>query len=397
MEINKKCEELGKRGSAIRELFEYGKKRKLEVGEENVFDFSLGNPSVPCPKEFSEKLIELLQTKDSTFLHGYTSQSGDSGVKAKICEHLQKEYQAELDPDLLYMTCGAAAGLTIAFKAIRSSEQDEIIVFAPHFPEYSVFIEHAGLKKVLSYPDKDMLIDFVDLENKLNHNTKAVLIDSPNNPTGVVYDESIIIRLSKLLKEKSKEYGHPIYLISDEPYRELIYSDKKYPFVTNYYDNSLVIYSFSKSLSLPGERIGYLAVNPKMEDASRVYAAILGAGRSMGFVNAPSLFQHALPYALEMKSNLKAYMENRELLYKGLIELGYEVIYPEGAFYMFVKALEEDANKFMEKAKTLDLLLVSSESFGIKGYVRIAYCVKKETIINSIPRFKKLKEMYGDK
>ncbi|MCQ2087167.1 MAG: pyridoxal phosphate-dependent aminotransferase [Bacilli bacterium] len=392
--VNEKAKKYGGQGSAIRTLFEYGKKRKKIVGPENVFDFSIGNPSTPAPKEFNETLIKIINECDPVLLHSYTSAIGEAKAREAIVDNLNKRYDAGLDRHYVYITCGAAAGLTITLKAIATSEDDEAIVFAPFFPEYTVFIENAGLKEVIVNPDENMLPDFVDLENKITEKTRVIIMDSPNNPTGVVYGEEVIQKLADLLNKKQKEYGHEIFLISDEPYRELNFSGKKYPFVTRYYDNSVVVYSFSKSLSLPGERIGYIAVNPKSEHVVDLFNAINGAGRLMGFVNAPALFQHALPYVIDMVSNFDDYLVNRELLYKGLTELGYEVIYPEGAFYMFVKSLEEDDFKFSSRAKDFDILVAPSTPFGVKGYVRIAYCCSTEQIKNSMKAFKALKESY---
>lgn len=392
--INESAKKYGGSGSAIRELFEYGKKRKAIVGEDNVFDFSIGNPFVSAPKEFNDALIKIISDLDPVSLHGYTSAQGDEKVREAIQNQLNEKYNAGVDKRLIYLTCGAAAGLTITLKALYGSGDDEAIVIAPYFSEYSVFIENAGLKKVVSIANKEMLPDFSDLEKKITKNTKVLIIDSPNNPTGVVYSEEVIKNLADLLDRKQKEYGHEIYLLSDEPYRELIFSDKKYPFVTRFYDNSIVVYSFSKSLSLPGERIGYIAVNPRMSNADEVYDTIKGAGRMMGFVNAPALFQHVIPLAVNLTSDFTTYITNRDLLYKMLTNLGYEVIYPEGAFYMFVKCLENDDYAFSMKAREFDLMLVPSSPFGVKGYVRIAYCCSTEQIKRSEEAFKKLKESY---
>lgn len=389
--LNKDCVKYGSAGSAIRELYEYGKKRAKEIGKENVYDFSLGNPSISSPKEVKDAIKELL---DDQSVHAYTSNVGYSVTRKAIAKHLNEKYEANASSDRIYLTCGAAAGLTITLKAITSYPSDEVIVFAPYFPEYSLFIENAGATKVVCNSDANMLIDFEDLESKITKHTRAVLIDSPNNPTGVVYSEEVIVRLANLLRKKQEEFDSVIYLISDEPYRELIYSNKKYPFITRYYDNSIVIYSFSKSLSLPGERIGYILVGSNCKDSEDVYHAIKGSGRLLGFVNAPSLFQHVLPKVLECTSDLSTYARNRDELYKILTELGYEVIYPEGAFYMFVKALEDDASRFSNRALQYELLLVPSDSFGVKGYVRLAYCVELETILKSEEAFRKLKESY---
>ena len=390
--INEKMVKLGKQSSAIRELFEYGKKRKKEIGEENVFDFSLGNPNVPTPDVVNQKLIEIL-SMSSNDIHSYTSAQGDIETRNAIAEHLNLKYSCSTKGELIYLTHGAAASLTIAFNALLN-EGDEVILFAPYFPEYKIFVENAKGTIVLVDPLDNFLPDMEDLKNKISNRTKAVVINSPNNPTGVIYDEEVILQISQILKEKQSEYNHDIYLISDEPYRELVYSDIKYPFITNYYDNSLVCYSFSKSLSLPGERIGYLLVSSKCNQAYDVYASICGAGRSLGFVCATSLFQKLIPHVLDITSDLSFYKKNRELLYTNLVKLGYEVIYPNGAFYMFVKALEEDDEKFSKRAREEELLLVPSSSFGIKGYVRVSYCVSYQTIKNSLPSFERLIKYY---
>lgn len=391
--FNQESFRLGATGSAIRELFEYGKKRKQEIGEDNVFDFSIGNPSVPSPDIVKNTLIYLLQNTEATKLHGYTSASGDNGVKKAIADYLNQKYDVKIKDSLIYLTCGAAASLTISLKALLNQDE-EVIVFAPFFPEYKVFTENAlGKLVVVGYNDK-FLPDFCDFEKKISNKTKCVIINSPNNPTGVVYSEDIIKKLVSILKKKEDEYQHPIYLISDEPYRELVYGDVIVPFVTKYYDNTIICYSFSKSLSLPGERIGYILVNPNCLNSSEVFKCVCGAGRSMGFICAPSIFQYLIPSCLGLTSDLKVYEENRNILYKELTSYGYDVIKPEGAFYLFVKALDEDAVKFSEYAKKYELLLVPSDSFGCGGYLRISYCVSKKQIVNSLPAFKKLIEEY---
>lgn len=387
---NKNMHKLGATGSAIRELFEYGKKRKQEIGEKNVFDFSLGNPSVPSPEIVKDSLIDLLENVDATLLHGYTSASGDSNTKNKIAEYLNQKYNANASSDLIYMTCGAAASLTIILKALLNPNE-EVIVFAPFFPEYRVFTENAnGILKVVKYQDLTFLPDFEDFKASINQNTKCVIYNSPNNPTGVVYGVDTINKLTSILKEKEKEYNHPIYLISDEPYRELVYGDVYVPYITNYYDNSIVCYSFSKSLSLPGERIGYILVSSNCHNCIDVFKSICGAGRSLGYVCAPALFQLMIQKCLGYTSDLKVYEKNRNILYHELTEYGYEVVKPDGAFYLFVKALNSDAISFSNLAKEYELLLVPSDSFGCSGYVRISYCVSYEQVINSLPAFKKL-------
>ena len=395
--INKKMYELGNKGSDIRELFEYGKKRKALVGNDNVFDFSLGNPNVSSPKEVNETLIKLLQEEDSTVLHGYTSAPGDINVRKKIASYLNDTYSCTVDGQLIYLTVGAAAALTISLNAIIN-EGDEVVVIAPYFPEYKVFIEKAnGKMKVVNSLVPSFKPDLNKLGDAINENTKAIIINYPNNPTGVLLNEEEIKELCLLLKQKEKQYNNTIYLISDEPYRELIYSDNKYPFITNYYDNSIVCYSFSKSLSLPGERIGYVLVNPKASNSIDLYKAICGAGRSLGYVCAPALFQYMIPNCLGLTSDLNIYKTNREILYNSLKEYGYDVVMPEGAFYLFVKALGDDSYEFSNLAKSYDLLLVPSDSFGYSGYVRISYCVDTKQVLNSLRAFKRLIEDFKEK
>ncbi len=389
--------DLGSRRSVIREIFEYSKARAKEIGKDKVFDFSLGNPSVPAPKEVNEAIKSLIDSESSVLLHGYTSAQGDAEVRALIADKIKRNFGVDMSPNLIYMTCGAAASLSICLKAlVEDGKNDECIVFAPFFTEYRVFVENAGAKLVVSQPqDKTFQVDIEDFKSKITKNTKAVIINSPNNPSGVVYSEETVVALSAVLKEKSAELGRPIYLIADEPYRELVYSGVEVPYLMNYYDNTLVCYSFSKSLSLPGERIGYIAVCPKMSEATEIYLAVCGAGRSLGYVCAPSLFQQVIAKCLDAAVNVNAYKENRDLLYDSLTSYGYECVKPDGAFYLFVKALEEDSYKFFERAKAHELLVVPCDDFGVSGYVRIAYCVSKKTVIGSLPEFKKLAKEYG--
>lgn len=385
---------LGSKRSVIRELFEFGKRRAAEEGADKVYDFSLGNPNVPAPKEVRDALSELISVPDSTLIHGYTSAQGDAGVRRAIAENLNSRFGVSLTGENIYMTCGAAASLCITLRALNEKD-DEFIIFAPYFPEYPVFISSAGGTPVsVKYDEKDFQIDFDALERALSEKTKAVILNSPNNPCGVVYSEETIIRLCKVLKRKSVQYAHPIFLISDEPYRELVYGDVKVPYLMNYYPNTIVCYSFSKSLSLPGERIGYIAVSPELEDESGVYAAICGAGRALGYVCAPSLFQFAAARCINAKPDISAYKKNRDLLFGALTEIGYECVNPDGAFYLFVKSLEPDANAFAEKAKQFGLLLVPGDDFSAPGYVRVAYCVSGEMIKRSVPAFKELFNEY---
>lgn len=396
--ISEKMKALGVKKSVIREIFEYGKHRKAEIGAENVFDYSIGNPSVPSPDIVKETLTSLLTEKDPAILHGYTSAQGDLGVRKSIADYLNATYAAGVSEDLIYLTVGAAAALTISLNAVLADNaNEEVIVFAPFFPEYKVFIEKAG-GKLVAVPAKapDFQIDFDAFEKAISPKTKAVIVNSPNNPTGVVLSEDTIRKLSEILEAAKKTYGHSIYLIADEPYRELVYGSIEVPYLTKFYNDTLVCYSFSKSLSLPGERIGYVLVSPKATMASDVYAAILGAGRALGFVCAPALFQYLIPSCLGKTADISVYEKNRTLLYENLTNNGYTCASPDGAFYLFVKALEEDAYAFCERAKQYELLLVPSDDFGYPGYVRIAYCVTTEQIERSLPAFKALAASYKE-
>jgi len=367
----------------------------MEIGADKVFDYSLGNPSVPAPKEVNDTICELLDTESSVLLHGYSSAQGDAKVRAVIAKSITDRFGVDISPNLIYMTCGAAASLSISLKAIVESDADEVIALAPFFTEYRVFVENAGAKLAVSLPlPGSFQVDIADLESKINKNTKAIILNSPNNPSGVVYSEDTVKAVCKLLERKSNEYGKAIYLIADEPYRELVYSGVSVPYLMNYYDNTIVCYSYSKSLSLPGERIGYIAVCPKAEAANELYLAVCGAGRSLGYVCAPSLFQQVIARCQGAKVDINIYRENRDLLYDNLTSYGYECVKPDGAFYLFVKALEPDAYAFFERAKAHELLVVPCDDFGVSGYVRIAYCVDKARVLNSLPAFKALAEEY---
>ncbi len=392
--INKKMEGLGKVRSVIRDLFEYGNARKAEIGADKVFDFSLGNPSVPAPDSVTEELKKLIENENPLALHGYSSAQGDFSVRKAISDHINETYGTAFTPNSIYMTVGAAAGLTISLNALVC-DGDEVVAFAPFFPEYRVFAEAAGARFVPMAPTADFGIDTAALSEAINANTKAVIVNSPNNPSGVVLKESDIVALCEVLKSKSTEYGHPIYLISDEPYRELVYDGIEVPYITKYYKDSLVCYSFSKSLSIPGERIGYIAVSPEAADASDVYAAVCGAGRALGYVCAPTLFQKLAARCLGQTADVSVYRHNRDLIYGALCSYGFECVKPDGAFYLFMKTPEADARAFSERAKKHELLLVPADSFGCPGYVRISYCVSTEQIENSLPAFKALAEEYG--
>ena len=392
--VSKSMLGLGKKSSVIREIFEYGKKRKSEIGEENVFDFSLGNPSVPAPQKVTDVMLELLNNTSAVNLHGYTSAPGDMGVRCAVADNIKEKFNVNAAANNIYMTCGAAASLTITLNAI-AEEGGEVIVFAPFFPEYRVFIEKSGMSLVtVPCKKEDLQIDFEALEKTVNKNTKAVIVNSPNNPSGVIIPESDIIKLTDLLKSKQKEYCKEIYIISDEPYRELVFTGESVPYIPCYYENTFVCYSYSKALSLPGERIGYIFVSPDMNDSADAFFAICGAGRALGYVCAPSLMQYTIAKCLNDTADIYVYEQNRKILYDGLTEIGYSVIKPDGAFYMFVKALEDDAYNFCEKAKEHELLLVPADDFGISGFVRISYCVDTDLIKNSLKAFKELYEDY---
>lgn len=393
--LSKEMLQLGTNPSAIRDLFEYGNKRKAEIGAENVFDFSLGNPSVPAP-DCVQEAIEQLLSEDTVSLHSYTSAVGDNTLREALAQYTNEQQGTSLTAANFYITVGAAASLTVSLKALAEPE-DEFIVLAPFFPEYRVFIEMTGAKCVVVQNNPvDFQIDITALEKAITSHTKGIIVNSPNNPTGVVLEEENIKDLCALLERKQKEYRKEIFLLADEPYRELVYGDVKVPYLMNYYDNTIVCYSYSKSLSLPGERIGYIAVSNKATDWKNVFAAICGAGRALGFVCAPSLFQKVISRCIGKTSDVSVYKKNRDLLYDALTEYGYRCIKPDGAFYLFVEALEEDAKAFAEKAKEYELLLVASDSFGTPGFVRISYCVSTEQIVKSLPAFKKLAGAYRE-
>lgn len=385
---------LGKVRSEIREIFEYGNKRKAEIGADKVFDFSIGNPSVPAPKSVDNAIIDLVENFDSVALHGYTSAQGDGKVRETIANYVNKRFGTDITANNIYMTCGAAASLTIVMNAIMQKD-DECIVFTPYFPEYGVFLERTGAKLVaVDSEEKTFQIDIDKFEKAITEKTKAVIINSPNNPSGVVYTVETIEKMCKVLNDKQEEYGHPIFLITDEPYRELVYDDTEVPYMINYYDNTFVCYSYSKALSLPGERIGYIVVSPKMVDEADAYAAVCGAGRALGYVCAPSLYQRVIERCIDETADISIYKTNRDLLYNALTEMGYECVYPDGAFYLFVKAMCEDAHEFCEKAKDYELLLVPADSFGTPGYVRVSYCVQTKQIEDALPAFEVLAKNY---
>ena len=391
--VSERMKGLGTARSVIRELFEYGKLRAAQVGAENVYDFSLGNPSVPAPAAVNETAIRLL-TEQGDQIHCYTSAQGDQGARQRFADSLNRRFGAHYTADQFYITVGAAASLCCVFNGL-ACPGDEFVVFAPYFPEYQVFIEGAGARMVLIPPEiEGFQIDFAAFEAAVGPHTKGVVVNSPNNPSGVVYSRETLERLADVLTRKSQEYGHPIYLISDEPYREIFYPGFQVPWIPHIYRDTIVCYSFSKSLSLPGERLGYVLVPGDITDAGDVYAAVAGAGRSLGYVNAPSLFQQVTSLCCDLTSDLKVYEENRNLLVTSLREMGYHVVEPGGAFYLFPRTLEADDMAFSERAKQFDLLVVPGSGFGAPGHVRISYCVQTDMIRRALPKFKELADSY---
>ena len=387
--LNQTAYSLGANRSCIRDLFEYGRARAAVVGEENVFDYSLGNPSIPSPAAVDEAVRQILQDTPTLQVHGYTSAVGDFATRQAIADDLNRRYDAGCRGENFFLGCGAAPELVAVFTALAVPE-GELLAIAPYFPEYKPFAQAAGLNFQVVPPDvPEFQIKLDAVEAMLTPHTQAVLINTPNNPSGVVYTGQTLEALGALLTQKSREYGHPIYLISDEPYRELAYG-VEVPFVPLIYPNTVVCYSYSKSLSLPGERIGYIYVPDSAADSRALYAAVAGAARSAGHVCAPSLWQKVIARCAGLRPDLQAYDRNRKALYEGLTAMGYEMAKPDGAFYLFIKAPGGDANAFSEKAKERDLLLVPGDGFGCPGYFRICYCVSYDMIQRSLPVFRAL-------
>lgn len=392
--VSQRMLNLGTARSEIREAFAFAQARAAEVGAENVDDFSIGNPSVPAPATVAEAVHKLVDAIDPIKLHGYTPAQGDGQARGALADNLNRRFGTNYTADNFYLTAGAAGALCCALSAL-SCPGDTFITFAPYFPEYKVFVESAGAELVTVPADiEDFQIDFAAFDQALTPNTKGVIINSPNNPTGVVYSEATIQKLAQVLTEKSKEYGHTIWLISDEPYREIVYRDTPLPWVPNYYPNTLVCYSYSKSLSLPGQRIGYVLVPPQAEDADIVYAAVCGAGRALGYVCAPSLFQLVAAECTGQTADIEIYHKNRDLLLNALRDMGYTCAQPDGAFYLFPRSLEPDARAFCERARKYDLVLVPGDSFGCPGHVRISYCVPTEQIQRALHKFEQLAAEY---
>lgn len=382
--------------SAIRAMFEEGKRMAAEFGADHVYDFSLGNPNVPAPQAVKDAILDITENEDPVMLHGYMNNSGYEDVRQTIAEHLNKNFHTSFSAKNILMTVGAAGGLNVILKTLLNPG-DEVVTISPYFGEYRSYVGNFDGVLVESPADPETFYpDFADLKKKITAKTKAMIINSPNNPTGVIYPESVIVELAQLLSEKESECGHPIYLISDEPYREIAFDGETVPWITGYYADSIVGSSFSKSLSLPGERIGYLVLPDSLDGAEDILAAANVANRILGFVNAPSLMQRVVARCIDVRSDVDFYLKNRDDLYLALIEDGYTVVHPDGAFYMWVKSPEEDERAFVDRLKKDEhILAVQGRSFGCKGWVRIAYCVAHETIEGSLPGFQRVAEAYG--
>lgn len=386
--MDKLSYELGVEGSRIRDLHDYGCQRAAQVGWENIFDFTIGNPYNPTPDEIVNEAIRLLQLPDRLATHGYTTAVGDWEARCAIAADLNARFGANATANQLFLTCGAAPAMTAALKALVCPG-DEVVLIAPFFPEYTPYIlSVGGVQKVVAADIPDFQIRLDKLEETITEKTAVVVLNSPNNPSGTVYSKETLQAVATLLARKSKEYGHPIYILSDEPYRELVYDGVEVPYVPAIYPNTLVLYSYSKSLSLPGERLGYVFVPETVTDYKTVYAAICGAARGLGHICAPVLWQQVIRCAAHLRPDMTQYDENRKILTQGLREAGYQVAEPQGAFYLFVRAPGDDAERFCQKAAQKDLLVVPGDSFGCKEYFRLCYCVSREKIERSLPVFR---------
>lgn len=392
--ISDKMKNLVANSSIIRAMFDEGKRLAKIHGEENVYDYSLGNPNVQPPPQIKDSIKEILDSEDANAVHGYMNNSGFEDVREDIASHVNSKYGVDVTSKSIVMTCGAAGGLNIVFKTLLNPG-DEVIAFAPFFGEYRNYASNFDANLVVIPADtKTFEPNVEELEKAITAKTRIVIVNSPNNPTGVIYSEESIKKLCEVLYKKQEEFGSEIYLISDEPYREIIYDDAKVPYILNFYDNSIVGYSYSKSLSLPGERIGYLVVNPKIEDFDSVMSSLNVSNRIMGFVNAPSLFQRVVAKNLNAEVDVNIYKKNRDVLYNHLVDIGFECIKPEGAFYLFPKAPIEDDKEFCEQAKQFNLLMVPGSAFGCPGYFRLSYCISYDKIVRSLPAFEKLIALY---
>lgn len=390
--INKKMHGLGTQKSIIREIAAFGAQRKAEIGPENVLDFSIGNPNVPAPDAVKKAIAEIIENESPVAYNSYTAGNGAPETRKAIADNLNRRFHKNYSPDDVFITCGAAASLNISLQAMVDSEDDEVLVVVPFFPEYKPFIEARGAKMVVVESLDSLQLDLAKIEAAINKNTKGIIINSPNNPAGVVYTEEGIKGLAEVLNKKQKEFGTDIYLISDEPYRELVYDGTKVPFIPDFYDNTIICYSWSKSLSLPGERIGYILVPPTVTDAKDFMAAVGGSARVLGFVCAPSLMQKVVAKCIDVEPDLTVYANNRNRLYEGLTKLGYKMAKPDGAFYAFIEAPNGDVDKFCEEAKKHEMLLVPAAGFGSPTYVRLSYCVETEKIEKALKVFEELKK-----
>lgn len=393
--ISEKMKVFVEGSSVIRAMFEEGKRLASIYGADKVYDFSLGNPNVPAPKEVNEAIKAIVEEEESTYIHGYMSNSGYEDVREAVANSLNKRFETNFNASNIVMTVGAAGGLNVILKSILNPE-DEVIAFAPYFGEYRSYVGNYDGKLVCVSADTEHFqLNLEEFEEKITEKTKAVIVNNPNNPSGVVYSEETIIKLAEIMDKKQKEFGTEIFLISDEPYRELVYDGAVVPWLTKYYANTVVGYSYSKSLSLPGDRIGYLVIPDEVVDSEELKAAANVATRILGYVNAPSLMQRVIARCLDVEVNVEPYNKNRELLYGSLKEYGFECIKPQGAFYLFVKSPVADEKQFVEAAKKHNILLVPGSTFCCPGYVRIAYCVSYTTIENSLPGFKELAKEFG--
>ena len=384
--VSDKMKKLVKNNSTIREMFEEGNRLKKKYGEENVFDFSLGNPSVEPPEEVNKSIKNCLEIKN---IHSYMSNSGYDDVREKVAQFLNKKFSTNYTKEGIIMSCGAAGGLNVVLKSILNPD-DEVIVFVPYFMEYGYYVDNYNGKVVEVSCNDSFEPDLNDFEEKISSKTKAIIINSPNNPSGIIYSENVIKKLTDILKKKEQEYNKSIYLISDEPYRDIVYDNNEVPYLPKYYKNTIVVYCYSKSLSIPGERMGYISILSKVDDFENLVQACSISTRILGFINANSLIQKSVSECLEITSDMSEYVENRDLLYNGLIECGYECIKPQGTFYLFLKSPIDDEKDFCEMAKKYNILMVPGSSFRCPGYLRLAFCTKKEVIENSIPKFKEL-------
>lgn len=392
--ISNKMKTMVSNSSVIRAMFEEGKRLSEIYGEENVFDYSIGNPNIEAPSEIKDIIIKILNEENPNKLHGYMNNSGYEDVREGIAENINVKYNTKLNYENIVMTCGAAGGLNIILKSILNPG-DEVIIFAPFFGEYINYVNNFdGKIKIISADTKSFQPNLKELEKEITSKTKAIIINSPNNPSGVIYNENTIIKMSKILKMKEEELGSQIYLISDEPYREIIYDNAKVPFILNYYDNSFIGYSYSKSLSLPGERIGYVVVNSKIKDFKEMVASLNIANRILGFVNAPSLFQRVIKESLNLEVDSNIYKKNRDLLYNHLIQIGFECMKPEGTFYLFPKSPIDNDVKFCEDAKKFNILAVPGSTFGCPDYFRLSYCISYEKVEKSLKAFDNLMKLY---